>query len=212
MKYVALLFWMMFCKGLFAQINKPLVNGEYYLRGVMEAGSGFSFKADHTFEFFFAYGALDREGKGTWEQHGDSIILNSTKKPPQDYKLVQQKNTGSKQITIAVKNNNPMILRNIYAEIKCADTTYRDQSDEHGQFIFNKCKVEKITLVHEFFHEPYSVFDVKDAAVDYYEFTIEPWISEVEFQKVILVFKDGELSGPHPLLKEKNYIYIKGGK
>ncbi len=211
MKYAAFLFGLMFCKNLTAQVDKPFAIGEYYLHGVMEVGSGFSFKTDHTFEFFFAYGALDRDGKGTWQQHGDSIILNSAKKPPQDYKLKQYKNTGSKMITIIVKDKNTMLLRNIYAEVKCADTTYRDQSDENGTFKFNKCKPEQIILVHEFFHERYSVFDVKDPAADYYEFTIEPWISEVAFQNVVLKFKDRQLTGPHPLLEEKNYTYIKEG-
>src|SRR5881275_521147 len=83
-----------------AQSSTPAVEGAYYLQGVMEVGSGFKFNADHSFEFFYSYGALDRVAKGTWEQHGDSLILNNAPKPPKDFKLVQSKNTGSRQIII----------------------------------------------------------------------------------------------------------------
>ena len=37
---------------------------EYYLTGVREMASGFLVKPDNTFQFFFAYGALDRQGAG----------------------------------------------------------------------------------------------------------------------------------------------------
>ena len=76
---------------MFAQTNNQGPEGEYYLEGVMEVGSGFKLNADKTFEFFYAYGALDRTAKGTWIQHGDSIIFNNAKKPPQDFKLVNSK-------------------------------------------------------------------------------------------------------------------------
>jgi hypothetical protein len=64
---------------MFAQTNNPKPEGEYYLEGVREVGSGLKLNADKTFEFFYVYGALDRTAKGIWIQHGDSIILNNKK-------------------------------------------------------------------------------------------------------------------------------------
>ena len=49
--------------------------GEYYLRGVTEVGSGFLLKPDSTFQFFFSYGALDRQGSGTWRIKEKEIVF-----------------------------------------------------------------------------------------------------------------------------------------
>ncbi|MBK8301812.1 MAG: hypothetical protein IPK90_15565 [Chitinophagaceae bacterium] len=51
------------------------LTGEYFLTGVREMASGFLIQPDNTFQFFFAYGALDRMGSGTWSVKGDSIFL-----------------------------------------------------------------------------------------------------------------------------------------
>ena len=40
--------------------------GEYSLTGVMETASGIQLNKDSTFQFYFSYGALDREGQGKW--------------------------------------------------------------------------------------------------------------------------------------------------
>ena len=40
--------------------------GEYHLTGVMETASGIRINQDSTFDFYFSYGAIDREGHGKW--------------------------------------------------------------------------------------------------------------------------------------------------
>jgi hypothetical protein len=207
-KFLLLLFIFSNTKPM-AQSSKPSLAGDWNLQGVMEVGSGFRFNTDHSFEFYFSYGALDRQAKGTWEQHGDSIILYNAKKPPQDFKLVQSKHTGSRQVTVKITAKNSMLLRNIYVGIKTPDTVYRDVSNQQGEVRFDKSKIEKLSLVHEFFPERYSVFDITDPEADYFEFTIEPWIADVAFDHVVLVFKDGVLTGTHPLLPQQEYTYTK---
>lgn len=192
---------------LMAQTTKPTVVGEYYLQGVMEVGSGFKFNADHSFEFFFSYGAMDREAKGTWEQHGDSIILNNAKKPPLDFKLVQSKKTNNGHITIQIKDQNEQLLRNVFARLNCADSIYEDESNKQGLIVFNKCKAQQLSLIHEFWPDRFSVFNMDDA--DYFEFTIEPWIVDVAFDHLVLIFQNGELTGAHPILPPKEYTYTK---
>jgi hypothetical protein len=75
----------------FAQLTDNKIAGEYYLKGVMEVGSGFRFLEDHTFDFFFSYGALDRMGKGTWKLVEDKIVLNSESWPGERF---QNEKTG----------------------------------------------------------------------------------------------------------------------
>ena len=192
-----------------AQSSTPGVEGAYYLQGVMEVGSGFKFNADHSFEFFYSYGALDRVAKGTWEQHGDSLVLNNAPKPPQDFKLVQSKKTGSRQIIIQITNENTMLLSHVVAGLKCADTIYHEQSDKSGRIAFDKCAAQQLSLIHAFWPDRFSVFDASNA--DYFEFTIEPWIADVAFDHFVLTVKDAVLTGPHPLLEPNTYTYVKEG-
>lgn len=49
--------------------------GTYHLEGVMETGSDLLLRPDGTFEWAFAYGALDLLAKGRWQREGDGIAL-----------------------------------------------------------------------------------------------------------------------------------------
>src|SRR5690348_1303344 len=91
--------------------------GEYYLHSVREMGSGFRLKADHTFEFFVSYGALDRYGIGTWRIEGNIITFNSRPWNGKDFALLESKTTNDKHVSIIVKDRNPNILRYVFATI-----------------------------------------------------------------------------------------------
>ncbi len=186
--------------------------GEYYLEGMMEVASGFQFNADHTFGFFFSYGALDRMGKGTWAQEGDTLILNGPRSTEKDFVLSQSKKTAGKQIVIQVTNPNPVVLRNIYCEIQTPDGPRQAQSDEKGRITFKASAVQSIALIHAYFPERYSDFMVADPSHNYFEFTIDPHIVEVEFRDMRLTITPEGLVGNHPLLdddKEVEYVPAK---
>lgn len=192
-----------------AQTSTQKLQGEFYLRGVMEIGSGFKFNSDNTFEFFFMYGALDRFARGTWTQHGDTIILNNPPKPPSDFKLLTSKKTSQKDITIKIIDKNEILLRNVYGSVKSGDHVFRNASNKEGIMVFEKCKVEKISLIHEFWPDRFSVFDIDSADKNYFEFSIEPWIADVQFNNLTLILKDNILTGNHPILEKKEYHYEK---
>jgi hypothetical protein len=126
-----------------AQTIAPKLQGEFYLRGVTEVGSGFKFNLDHTFEFFFMYGALDRFAKGTWSRHGDTIVLNNDKKPPLDFKLLQSKKTTGKEITIKIIDVNKMVLRNVYGSVKSGDSVYRAATNDKGECHLRVARLRK---------------------------------------------------------------------
>src|SRR6476469_2728788 len=95
------------------------IAGEYYLEGVRETASGFQLNEDSAFQFFYSYGALDRFGKGKWKMLNDStIILNSDKRPPLDFKLEKQTSTAEKSITIQIDDKNKNILRYVQGFVK----------------------------------------------------------------------------------------------
>lgn len=180
-------------------------SGEYYLQGVMEVGSGFRFNEDKTFDFFYAYGAMDRMAKGTWEQRGDSLILNNEPKPDKDFVLVQSKRTGSKGIAIQIKDPNPMVLSHIYCRMKTANGILEGESDRSGRIAFEPATIQAISLIHAFWPDRFSVFEVTHPEHNYFEFTIHPKIAEVEFNNLVLRINGNSLSGPHPLIKEEGF-------
>ncbi|MEO6219467.1 MAG: hypothetical protein ABIO81_03495 [Ginsengibacter sp.] len=192
------------CSNLFAQ----KVDGEYYLHGVMEVGSGFLLKPDSTFEFFFSYGALDREGSGRWTMKEKQIILNSRTKHSPDFTLLSSKKTGSDFTTIKIVGDNPNLLMYIHGILKLPDTTIEEITNEQGEFKFSRKGFEHITLVFEF--SPEKVTDLTiNKEHDYFKFRMEPSITEVVFDNFHLQVGTNELRGKHPLLKEKEFIFEK---
>lgn len=181
--------------------NNTMLTGEFYLQGVREVGSGFQFRPDSSFEFFFSYGAVDRFGKGTFEQRGDSIILHSTPKPERDFILQSAKTTHDKKLVIKISDPNPMVLSYVVCRLETMDTVLQDQSDREGVILFDRAPVKSISLVHTLWPDRLSVFPVDHPEYNAFEFTIDPHIVEVDFNGIVL-HKDGNtLSGPNPLLE-----------
>jgi hypothetical protein len=66
MKLLPALLFLTITHTLFGQNATDTIAGEYHLQGVMETASAILLKPDHTFEIFFSYGAMDRQGSGKW--------------------------------------------------------------------------------------------------------------------------------------------------
>lgn len=52
-----------------------VLEGHYYLSGVMETGSELLLKANGQFEWFISYGAVDQMAKGRWGRSGNTVTL-----------------------------------------------------------------------------------------------------------------------------------------
>jgi hypothetical protein len=185
--------------------------GEYYLEGVREVASGFQFNADHTFGFYFVYGAVDRLGQGTWQRKGDSLILNGPRKPEKDFKLVASRKVPGNRVTIQVKNPNEQVLTAIYCEIQTpgGPMQARTRSEHKGRITFDAPSVQSISLIHGYWPDRYSDFPVTDPTHNYFQFTIEPHITDVEFRDLILQVTSRGLTGPHPLMEGDDLEYVR---
>ena len=60
-----------------AAADKPqsALSGHYYLSGVMETGSELLLQPNGTFEWYLAYGAVDMQAQGKWEQRKAEVHL-----------------------------------------------------------------------------------------------------------------------------------------
>lgn len=185
--------------------------GEYYLQGVMETGSGFKLNEDSTFQFFFTYGALDRTSEGTWSMAGDTIVLNTRKKPLHDYELVHSLQTGSDSITVRLPGCRD-IGRYLHCIIKGGGQEQQASFGPEETAHFKRQPVESIELLFEFCPEKTSVFTIDASDHTDFEFHFEPWMMELFFENFKLKASDDHLSGAHPLLNGDQFVYRKAGK
>ncbi|MBK9731892.1 MAG: hypothetical protein IPO83_11510 [Chitinophagaceae bacterium] len=193
-----------------AQLKDKEIAGEYYLKGVMEVGSGFQLSEDHTFEFFFSYGAMDRSGKGTWKSEGNNIIFNSEPWPGSDFKLEKKDHRKQTGVVIQVKDKNTMILGYVGCIVSGAGNVQELQSDNDGTIVFESQTIDTISLYHQFYSDVLSVFPVKESTDNYFEFTFLPHLGTVFFNNFILTIDQQGFSGGNPLLKKDTvYQYTK---
>jgi len=188
--------------------TQTTVAGEYYLRGVTEVGSGFLLKPDSTFQFFFSYGALDRGGSGTWQLKGKEIIFNSRVRPDHDFALIKSKTTNDHFITVRIIDSNSLLLRYVYAKMEFEDTSVEEMTNNEGEIQFPKREIKRLSLIFQFCPEKISVFNL-DKGHNYFEFGFEPWLAEYFFSDFHLRLEGKDMKGKHPLLDEKEYLFIK---
>ena len=110
---------------LIAQSNT--IAGEYSLTGVMETASGIVLNKDSTFQFYFSYGALDREGSGKWSVTGDHIILDSKPYPGKDFKLVSSSSIKNNFTVIKIEDTNTDLYQLVYCLVQTACRRYSNQ-------------------------------------------------------------------------------------
>jgi len=191
-----------------AQTN-PSVPGEYYLRGVMEVGSGFKLDPDSSFQFFFSYGALDRSGSGTWSVVNKKVIFNSRKYPGSDFALVAGKKTDDPGMTIRITDPNKIFLSHVYCILHSGGKQYEGFSNNEGLIQFPVKSADSLTLAFEFCAERSSTITLADPTHNDLSFTFEPWIMEVFFNDFSLNITPDGLEGQHPLLKPGTYRFEK---
>ena len=184
------------------------VEGEYYLRGVMETASGFKLNPDHSFEFFFSYGALDRGGKGTWETKQNKLILNSPVPTEQPFQLVSHKSVPGNNVTIKLLEDNPSFQSGVYAILREGNSQAEGKS-KAGLISFAKQRVDSIVLLFEFCPEKTAVFAFSNKDDNYFEFKLSATIMDVDFEDLSFTLDNEGFSGQHPLLKEGVYHFQK---
>ena len=183
--------------------------GEYYLTGLREMASGFLFRPDGSFQFFFTYGAMDRFGSGKWEHSGAQIILNSRTKPLYDFALIESKTQSHDFINIKMDSPNPALLRHVFCSLQNGVEGTWKQMSQYGDVQFPKQQVETISLILEFCPERFSTIPIHQQEYNEFTFRFEPSIMEVFFENFLLQLKPDGLSGNHPLMEGDVFSYAK---
>lgn len=187
---------------MYAQQNTTSPVGEYYLEGVMETAAGFKVDADSSFQFFFSYGALDRQGKGRWRMSGNDIIFNSGQ-AVNDFLLESSEKTSQNAVLIKLTRTDPSINRFFHAELIQGGQYVHAQADAQGIIQFPMQKVDSIKLFFEWCPEKSSVFPITAPDHNMFVFQLQPSILDVQFTECSMKMTEKGFTGPLPFSNEK---------
>lgn len=190
-------------------MNSTTISGEYYLQGMREMASGFLLKPDHTFQFFFTYGALDRVGSGKWAVENGRLFLNSLAKPPNGYTLVKSGKKEHDFIQIVLEGDNHMAMRHTFVSLEDGAEGSWKQMNQQGDVQFPKQEIHSISLLLEFCPERIAVIPVAYKDHNEFIFRLGPSIIEVFFDNFSLQAGPNALSGGHPLMQGNEFRYAK---
>jgi len=110
--------------------------GTYTLHGVMEVGSELALKPDGSFEFMLAYGAADYWAKGTWRRDGNAVVLQSSGKQEEPFRLLRSEAGKPGRIRVWVMGKNGRGIPNIDVELQTADKPLQARTDSDGAAVF----------------------------------------------------------------------------
>lgn len=168
------------------------LNGEYYFRK-MELVSGFYFTPEGRFEFFYSYGASDRNASGTYIIEGDTVKLKSDKEAGNDFNIDAQSKTPG-NISIKVTSSNPYLSSNILCICIADGKEHEYISDNEGLINTELSRCDKIYLQHGLFPDVASLIKDEKNENNYFECSLKPSLQQVSFKGIDLFIKDDVLS------------------
>jgi hypothetical protein len=191
------------------QPTMSTVIGDYNLSGVMEMVSILRLNADSTFQFYFAYGAADREGSGTWILQDSTVILNSKPRPPKDFKLIESRITNDKDFTIRFADINPSFFPFLECQLKTSGELLELKPGSDGMITAPPGDYTAIGFLFVLCGDrPSWITDLKKGH-NSFTIGIEPWICEVFFNNIRLTVKEHMLVGQHPLAEGNQFTFRK---
>lgn len=137
-------------------------------------------------------------------------MFNSPPRPGNDFARATSKQTTDDSIAIKIIDSSGYFISHVYCLLRSGEKQAEGVSNNQGIISFSKQHIDSLSLIFEFCPERRSVFSIKDATHNYFEFRFEPWMMEVFFIDHSLHIKGKDLEGPHPLLNGKSYDFIKG--
>jgi hypothetical protein len=168
-----------------------------------ESASGFHLRADSTFEFFFSSGALERYGDGRWSvtihASNDTLIhFHSQEEKGNALTVLQKSSRKNGQITLQMMHVSPLLYEHFSLAAFYQNDTAITYADSKGTAIIDGDQYDSLQVAFELCPD-YRLVLQNDGS-DYLEIGTEPWLFEIFFHGLTLLFKNEILQGPHPML------------
>lgn len=149
----------------------------------MEMASGFNFSKDGKFQFFFTYGAVDRNATGTFSVEDDTLKLKSDKEAGKDFNISKQSREG-KGYKLTFAHPNKYLIKNILCLFITDGKTQEAMTDANGQVHTDLIHCDTIYVQHLLFPDIATL--VKDKTNDNNRFTLSlnPSLEQVSFKGI----------------------------
>lgn len=169
------------------------LDGVYNLRGIQDMAAGFKFTPDNRFEFFYVYGAGDRNATGTYTVEGDTVKLKSDKEPGKDFKIDTQRKQG-KGFTIKVNDANTNFLSAVSCFYFIGETRESVRANKDGIIHLDLPSVDSLFVRHEMAVDIPTLVKDKDNDNNYFEVSLLPSLGQVSFKGIDLFIKEDTLT------------------
>jgi len=166
------------------QLSAQDITGDYSLHGFREVASGLRLSANHTFEFFYTYGASDRHASGTWSQDSGAVVLQGTKKKGHDFNLKHRAREGGPGKVIKITDKSTYLQQSVICFAYTDRDSLIEESGIDGIVRFNADGIKRIELIHAVFPDEPTIIDCSNDPSNYFEFTLNPSLGEVVFDRV----------------------------
>ena len=166
------------------------VQGEYYFSR-QEMASGFNFTPDGKFQFFYSYGALDRNATGTFSVEDNILKLKSDKVAGHDFTVTKQSKQGN-GYTLIFEHPNSFMLENILCIFFDSGKQQVEYTDNQGEIHVNLNHCDSIYIQHNLY--PDIVTRLLDSLNTNNTFTlsINPSLEQVSFKRIEFKIADAK--------------------
>lgn len=188
MKTFILLLFLALQLNIMAQLP---VLGEYYFNR-HEMVVGFNFSADGKFQFFYSYGAVDRNATGTFSIEGEMLKLKSDKTAGHDFTITSQSKQG-KGYTLKFEHSNKYLLRDIRCIFFVNGNMKEVFTDENGKMSTDLNQCDSILVQHSLFADvPTLVKDIRNTN-NRFTLSLNPSLEQVSFKGIDFKIVDSNI-------------------
>jgi hypothetical protein len=156
------------------------LSGEYYFRR-QEIVAGFNFSADGKSQFFYSYGAADRNATGTFSVRGDSVQLKSDKEAGKDF-TIEIQSKQPKGYKIVFSNPNQFLTKDILCIFFVDGQSQQSYSDDKGEVYVDLPQCDTIYAQHPLFPDILTLIKDKNNSNNSFVLTLNPSLGQVSFK------------------------------
>ena len=197
--------------GKISTMTPSPIYGEYHFQK-HEMVAAFRFSKDGKFQFYYIYGAVDRNATGTFTVEGDVVKLKSDKEAGRDF-TVDRQERKSGGYHLLFRHPNKYLVDHIRVICFIGEEHYEDVTGSSGEVHIDLPRCDRIYLQHGLF--PDVVTQIKDEANEnnYFELSLNPSLEQVSFKGVDLKIEGDRLTClPNYLMPLEGIAFVKHGE
>lgn len=181
--------------------------GEYWVQGEREMAAGFKLDSNGQFQFFFTYGALDRQAKGSWWQEGGQLYLNSASKGVQNFQLTDSKQGKSEQVLVYLTGPSPEMMHYFTAIGLHKGKQVSGTADKQGLIVLGLPRVDSLLLGFDWCPEKTFRYAVSSSAHNQFSFRVLPTLTDVVFDNQVFTVTQEGINGTLPFSGEHKFSF-----